>query len=176
MKTLFAFFGICLFCSIFLLQAQNQPTMTFSTVNQIRIKERIDTVVIFDPATLLETVRIMKYKSINLDLNNCPELASEVSLGFTKANAKELSDCGSLYILCKPDGQIKEWTVQSFTMAIQKKGQELQKFTAMGPNFSEAMSQAVANLESGTTLYFENIKLAMPELPVVSLSFGVEVN
>lgn len=176
MKTLFAFFGICLFCSIFLLQAQNQPTMTFSTVNQIRIKERIDTVVIYDPATLLETVRIMKYKSINLDLNNCPELATEVSLGFTHASAMELSDCGSLSILCKPLGQIKEWTIQSFTMAIQKKGQQIQKFTATGPNFSDAMSNALTKLESGSTLYFENIKLAMTDKSVVSLSFGVEVD
>lgn len=176
MKTLFVFFGISLFCSIFLLQAQNQPTMTFSTVNQIRIKERIDTIIIFDPATSIETVRIMKYKSINLDLNNCPELASEVSLGFTNASAIEMSDCESLSIQCKPTGQIKEWTVQSFTLAIQKKGQELQKFTTTGPNFSDAMSKALTNLESGTNLYFENIKLAMMGLPIVSLSFGVEVD
>ena len=122
MKTLFAFFGICLFCSIFFTQAQNQPTMTFSTVNQIRIKERIDTVVIFDPATLLETVRIMKYKSINLDLNNCPELATEVSLGFTHASAIELSDCGSLSILYfKPLGQVNEWTIQSLLWPSKRK-------------------------------------------------------
>lgn len=160
----------------FFLQAQDQPALTFSTINQIRVKEIIDTMIVFDPATLIETVRISKNKSISLELNNCKELGSDVSLGMIQIPANELLDCSSMYINCKPTGQLEFWTIHSFNMAVQLKGQALTKYTNKGPNFSDQIMQAMQNLQAGSTIYFESIQLEIPGIPVVKLSFGVDVN
>ena len=168
--------GLAFVCSLFLLQAQDQPALTFSTINKIQVKERIDTMIIFDPATMIETVKIMKYTSINLDLNNCKELGSDVSLGMVHLNAKELFNCGNIFVNCKPAGQLEYWTIQSFNMAVQLRGQGLTKLTNKGPNFNDEVKLALQNLQAGSSIYFENIQLEVPGIPVVKLSFGIEVD
>jgi len=176
MKNKLVSLGLGFVCSTFFLQAQDQPALTFSTINQIRVKEIIDTMIVFDPVTLIETVRISKNKSISLDLNNCKELGSDVSLGMIQIPANELLDCNSIYINCKPAGQLEFWSIHSFNMAVQLKGQALTKYTNKGPNFSDQIMQAMQNLQAGSTIYFESIQLEIPGIPVVKLSFGVDVN
>lgn len=176
MKNKLVSLGLGFVCSTFLLQAQDQPALTFSTVNQIRVKEQIDTIIIFDPARLIETVKILKYKNISLDLNNCKELSSDVSLGMIQLTANELLNCEGIGVVCKPLGQLEYWTIQSFSMAIQVKGQGLTKLTNKGSKFNEPLKLALQNLQAGSTIYFEDIQLEIPGIPVVRLSFGVDVN
>lgn len=176
MKNKLVSLGLGFVCSTFLLQAQDQPSLTFSTINQIRVKEIIDTMIVFDPVTSIETVRISKNKSISLELNNCKELGSDVSLGMIQLTASELLDCNNIHISCKPAGQLEFWTLHSFNMAVQLKGQALTKYSNKGPNFSDQIMQAMQNLKAGSTIYFEDIQLEIPGIPVVRLSFGVDVN
>ncbi len=142
------------------------------------VYKRIDTIIIYDPETKIESIKIVKSTNIYLDADNCEALPKNFMADTCKAVLSEAKDLSSIELRCKGKYQAdweKAWKIQSFSMVIHKSKQTTLSIDNSGAEFTSDTRNVFDKLNSGDLVEFSKINLVHPKNGMVSASFVLQV-
>lgn len=136
-----------------------------------RVYERIDTIITFDPQTLIEEIRIVKVNAVYMDTEFCEPLPKSFIAKRAKADLEQVKKLSAIEFRCSGMYQrewAEEWKIQSFDLVIYKLNQATKTISNWGSDFSEETRKGLAGLDSGDLVSFEQVILVHPQKGLIT--------
>ncbi len=163
------------FLTICYLNGQAQIGFSIVSDSYVKTEYRIDTVIIFDPETQIETVKINKYDAIGLYLNACSKEDRTFKLGTFFVAEDQIRKAGHLFFHCASEPQAWQYEILSYIMRVQKPNGTSYNLVQSGEAFSESVKQIMTELQKGDRIVFENLNVNPKGNPTLEISFTLIV-
>lgn len=142
------------------------------------VYERIDTIVIFDPETNIEEIKIVKSMNVYIDADNCESLPKTFIAKTNKAKVAEIKELSDIEIRCNGKFQREwkgEWEIHSFNLVIYEAKQTPRTIANLGSYFTNETQMVLAEINSGELITFEQITLVHPQKGQATAGFSLQI-
>jgi hypothetical protein len=152
---------------------------------QTSIFERFDTIVIFDPETLVEEVRYVSSMNAIIEAGHCESLPKKFMAKTGRASIDEIKKLSAIELRC--DGTVemfwnvqsnkfdKVWEVQSFNLVVYKANQPPRTIVNWGSDFTPETKKALEEMKSGELITFEQIVLVHKQRGLFTAGFSLQI-
>jgi hypothetical protein len=142
------------------------------------IYERIDTVVIFDPATNIEEIKIVKSLNVYIDVDNCESIPKKFVAKTSNVKVAQVKELSAIALRCSGKFQgnwNSEWTIQSFNMVIYRAKQAPRTIANWGSDFTPETRRALEEIKSGELIAFEQVVLVHKQKGLFTTGFSLQI-